>query len=464
MLKKCFALLLTLGLLLTVLPSAAFAAGEVELNVYGFTKDSEEVVVFAKNVVAGDTYMIALNGNENQAIAIGQFPKDGENVLKFAKKDHPLLSDLRRGDVLNVRVASANFSLKKQIEVTYDGFNAAPEKMELVTTSLDAKDTRQNLKIRFDEYYRPSSNDQLRLVAYDKEGNRMGREYSQVFKINDSNLTRYRYDRYREATFSVRPDEKVAYYQVEFLSGQNIIASLTKKLPVNPPASALAELVVKYPSASVKIGQTVKPEMYFRAKNGDRVNVNNATFVFVGNAIEKSDRRTGELTLKNDKAYIGGEVKVTVAANGFTKTETLKVVSDVEGSVVTNTQVILNIGSTDMMVNRSVKKIDAPALIRNDRTYIPLRAVAEAFGSKVDFNNDTQSISITQGNKVIVMKVGSKYFTVNGKSQTMDVAPYIVKDAARTMVPIRFIGEALGYKVTPTYRNKLVASVLISNY
>ncbi len=44
------------------------------------------------------------------------------------------------------------------------------------------------------------------------------------------------------------------------------------------------------------------------------------------------------------------------------------------------------------------------------------------------------------------MTLGEKTYTVNGAEKTMDVAPF-AKDN-RTYVPVRFVGEALGFKVT----------------
>ena len=47
------------------------------------------------------------------------------------------------------------------------------------------------------------------------------------------------------------------------------------------------------------------------------------------------------------------------------------------------------------------------------------------------------------------MTIDSTTYTVNGVEQTMDVAPEITND--RTYVPVRFVGEALGFKVTALY-------------
>lgn len=58
------------------------------------------------------------------------------------------------------------------------------------------------------------------------------------------------------------------------------------------------------------------------------------------------------------------------------------------------TTVELTIGSNKMMVNGKTVLLDAPAEIRDDRTFVPLRAIAEAFGEKVDYSNDYKAVYI----------------------------------------------------------------------
>lgn len=58
------------------------------------------------------------------------------------------------------------------------------------------------------------------------------------------------------------------------------------------------------------------------------------------------------------------------------------------------TTVELTIGSNKMMVNGKAVLLDAPAEIRDDRTFVPLRAIAEAFGEKVDYSSDYKAVYI----------------------------------------------------------------------
>ncbi|MDP4133476.1 MAG: copper amine oxidase N-terminal domain-containing protein, partial [Bacillota bacterium] len=59
------------------------------------------------------------------------------------------------------------------------------------------------------------------------------------------------------------------------------------------------------------------------------------------------------------------------------------------------TTIKFSIGKNEMYVNDKVICLDAPVRISNGRTFIPLRAVAEAFDAKVDWNEDLKLITIT---------------------------------------------------------------------
>ncbi|WP_102348177.1 stalk domain-containing protein [Bacillus sp. Marseille-P3661] len=96
--------------------------------------------------------------------------------------------------------------------------------------------------------------------------------------------------------------------------------------------------------------------------------------------------------------------------------------------------------------NNPVVFSDAKPKIINNRTMIPLRAVTETFGYKVDWNEVTKGITIQNGEQIIELTVGET--TVKGTNTfAMDVAPEVEKSTNRTYVPIRFIAEAFNYQV-----------------
>lgn len=90
---------------------------------------------------------------------------------------------------------------------------------------------------------------------------------------------------------------------------------------------------------------------------------------------------------------------------------------------------------------------DQPAVIYNDRTVVPIRALAEAFGCQVDWNNDLKQVDIYIEDAHIYLTIGSytlelQYGEERAETE-IDTPPVIIN--GRTMVPIAFISEVLGY-------------------
>ena len=90
------------------------------------------------------------------------------------------------------------------------------------------------------------------------------------------------------------------------------------------------------------------------------------------------------------------------------------------------------------------------AYAHDERTFVPVRFVAERLGAKVDWENDTQTAVITKDGHTIRMQVGALTYTLDGVEKAMDVPAEFtpsVNNEFRTMVPVRFVTEALGYQV-----------------
>lgn len=105
----------------------------------------------------------------------------------------------------------------------------------------------------------------------------------------------------------------------------------------------------------------------------------------------------------------------------------------------------LTIGENTAWVNNEKVMLDAPAQIKDSRTFVPLRFIGERLGCEVEWDNATRKITIKDKSKIIVMKAEEKVAYTNNDVFILDVAPFIEK--GRTYVPLRFIGEALGCNV-----------------
>lgn len=88
---------------------------------------------------------------------------------------------------------------------------------------------------------------------------------------------------------------------------------------------------------------------------------------------------------------------------------------------------------------------DIPAVITQGRTMIPIRAVAEALGADVGWEEATRQVTLTRAGTTIVMTIDSTTAMVNNVPTEMDVAPYI--SGGRTLLPVRYVAEFFGQKV-----------------
>ncbi|MGE4484302.1 MAG: copper amine oxidase N-terminal domain-containing protein [Oscillospiraceae bacterium] len=127
--------------------------------------------------------------------------------------------------------------------------------------------------------------------------------------------------------------------------------------------------------------------------------------------------------------------------------------------------IILKIGSYAVVADSGLtafyqgEKSVVPYIDENDRTFVPLRFIAERLGAAVDWEQSTKTATITNGNTVIKMSVGDKFYTKNGVEKAMDTAAVQVESSpgyVRTLVPIRFVAEALGKTVGWDDANRLV--------
>lgn len=134
----------------------------------------------------------------------------------------------------------------------------------------------------------------------------------------------------------------------------------------------------------------------------------------------------------------GNEIKLTDNGDGtytFTMPES-KVNIDVSFKKIESDNVIkMTIGSIEMSENGRAFYNDVAPVIVDNRTMVPIRVITELLGGTADWNEATKEVTLTIDGKVIRMTVGvvlEKY----------GVAPVIIND--RTYVPIRFVADELG--------------------
>ena len=112
------------------------------------------------------------------------------------------------------------------------------------------------------------------------------------------------------------------------------------------------------------------------------------------------------------------------------------------------TTISMQIGNNGVVLNNENKILDAAPLISQNRTMVPLRFIAEAFGANVSWAQDTKTVTIVIDGKVLTMRI-------NQELEDFGAAPIISN--GRTMVPIRYISEELGANVIWVPSTKTVA-------
>ena len=179
---------------------------------------------------------------------------------------------------------------------------------------------------------------------------------------------------------------------------------------------------------------------------GDDTNVHESMFYDFMNSVKIVDTES-EAVSTPEPWLDSGDDTLTVASSSSTPTPAPTAAPSSSYSSSSDT--------IKIYVNGSRVYPDSDPVIKNDRTLVPIRVVAEALGYKVywvaseravDINNDNESLYLTIGSSSI-----SHYFysaagdIASMDTITADVAPQIIND--RTYLPLRAVGEGLGAQV-----------------
>ena len=97
---------------------------------------------------------------------------------------------------------------------------------------------------------------------------------------------------------------------------------------------------------------------------------------------------------------------------------------------------------------------DVLPILEDGRVLVPMRKIFEKLGAVIEWADETATVTATKGETVITLKIGDKVAHVNGEALKLDVPAKVVD--GRTLVPIRFISESLGYDVSWDGLNQLV--------
>ena len=129
------------------------------------------------------------------------------------------------------------------------------------------------------------------------------------------------------------------------------------------------------------------------------------------------------------------------------QTDPVKIVWDLKNS---KTTIELYIGKATFFVNGEKRYLESSPVVLNNRTFVPIRPIIEALGGSISWDPIESKVTITLGSNTVELWIGKNIARVNGVMKPIDssdsnVVPKIIN--GRTMLPLRFIAEALGCSV-----------------
>jgi len=106
---------------------------------------------------------------------------------------------------------------------------------------------------------------------------------------------------------------------------------------------------------------------------------------------------------------------------------------------------VFGANNISVIVDEKILDFDVKPQVINDRTMVPVRAIFEALGATVDWDEKTETVYSTKGDTKVSIQINNKKMLVNDLEKIIDVPARVI--GGRTLVPVRAISEAFGCKV-----------------
>lgn len=103
------------------------------------------------------------------------------------------------------------------------------------------------------------------------------------------------------------------------------------------------------------------------------------------------------------------------------------------------------VGAKVTLNGELVKFSDQYPIIDNGTTLVPIRAVSEMLDADVDWNQEKGIATVVKGDKTIELHTGTTTAYINDEEYELEVSAEVVNN--RTLVPLRFVAEALDMEV-----------------
>ncbi len=301
-------------------------------------------------------------------------------------------------------------------------FNMAPDTKEAIGVQINGPDTmivgqsaEFSMKGAWDENYKPVDPNTMTYDLFDSNND-----------IEAWNKTYF---------LARHPGE------IEIKMVTNTGVTGTKKVNVHD-FSYIDTLNVTADKKRIKENDTVTFSTKAKLKNGKEVLLSPGTLSYTTEGLE-GEFVNGVLTVNK---LTSPTPKVVVTAGPKSSTINL---NDADSKVI-----VMKINNISYSINGENQKMDAAPFIKNDRTMVPIRFIISAFGGEISWDENTRTAIVKYNNDEIEIPIDSNTVKVNGENQNVD-SPAIIKDN-RTFVPIRFVAENFGMNIEYNQKTKEV--------
>ncbi len=118
---------------------------------------------------------------------------------------------------------------------------------------------------------------------------------------------------------------------------------------------------------------------------------------------------------------------------------------DIIASLKKTTSIRVDADAISVHMNGQYRYFPVSPLIMNGSTVVPMRTIFEELGARIEWNEETRTVTATDGDREIQIVIGTKQAFIDGEEVALPTEAVIINDT--TMVPVRFVSEALGAKV-----------------
>ncbi len=215
------------------------------------------------------------------------------------------------------------------------------------------------------------------------------------------------------------------------------IYAYTKDFAKNKPGTRHFDVVLRDGAAKVQLGTHSKNGFNWQASSPITIFGGEMNFMLRDTSGNKP--RVGMIVITDDLEFdpkCNAEQMALLAEKLYKPGQYSYVEGDVSGRPATEIAVKLN---------GNWMQFDVDPILMNDRTLVPFRAIFEALGCTVSWDDASQTAIGMRNGMKIELPIGSEIVSVNQKAQVLDQPAVLLN--GRTLVPLRFVSEALGAEV-----------------